>query len=252
MKTVGARERRWPVLDGLRGIAIVMMLLSNFIYDLTMFGCKLDPHTGFLAWFSRATAAAFLLVAGIALTLSYHRLPPGAPRFPKYLRRGLRLLALALVVTLATWVAVGKGLVLFGILHLLGVSIILAAPLLPYKYPNLLAGLAVIGIGLWLNRLLAPSPWLLPLGVRYSGFYSVDYTPIFPWFGLLLLGIFLGHLCCPAGSPPPAPPRLLATPGGRLLSYLGRNSLRIYFIHQPLFLGLLWGWRVLAKFLAQG
>lgn len=243
MKGGGRQANRLAVVDALRGIAIVMMLVSNFLYDLTMFGVKLDPQSGFLAWFARTTAATFLLVAGLSLTLSYNRLAPGEIRFGKYLRRGLRLLGLAMVVTLATWVAVGRGLVVFGILHLLGCGIILAYPLLRYTYLNLLLGVLVIGGGVWLSSQLVASPWLLPLGVRYYGFFSVDYTPIFPWFGILLLGIFGGHLFCPAGRPLWSPTRLLATPGGRLLSRLGRNSLRIYFIHQPIFMALLWGWQ---------
>lgn len=237
-----AEGRRLAAVDALRGIAIVMMLLSNFIYDLTMFGVKVDPQSGFLAWFARATAATFLLVAGISLTLSRNRLAPAPAPFGKYLRRGLRLLGLAMVVTVATWVAVGRGLVVFGILHLLGCGVILAYPLLRYKYLNLVAGLLVVAGGVWLSRHLVAFPWLLPLGLRYPGFYSVDYTPLFPWFGILLWGIFLGHLYCPGGRPRWAPAGWLASGAGRGLCFLGRNSLRIYFIHQPCFLVLLWGW----------
>lgn len=243
MKKAGGQARRWAEIDALRGIAIVMMLVSNFIYALTMFGVRLDLHSGFLAWFARVTAAAFLLVAGISLTLSYNRLAPAEVCFAKFLRRGLRLLGWAMVVTAATWVAVGRGLVLFGILHLLACSVILAYPLLRYTYLNLLAGILAISAGILLNHYIVTFPWLLPLGLRYHGFYSVDYTPIFPWSGILFLGIFLGQLLCPGGRPRWSWPGALATPGGRLLSLLGRNSLLVYFLHQPLFMSLLWCWR---------
>jgi uncharacterized membrane protein len=56
---------------------------------------------------------------------------------------------------------------------------------------------------------------------------SMDYIPIFPWIAVGMLGIYLHSinfhkLKAVSGKP------------GRLLSYLGRHSLLIYMVHQPI------------------
>ena len=53
------------------------------------------------------------------------------------------------------------------------------------------------GFTLYSNRLLLHNPhrtiWLLPLGIHPATFFSVDYEPIFPWFGVVLIGMGLGE-----------------------------------------------------------
>lgn len=101
---------------------------------------------------------------------------------------------------MASW-ALGMGIIVFGILHLIGVSIILAYPFLQLRYANLLAGVSVIAAGIYLETLdfLSESPWLLPLGVMYEGFFMPDYRPLWSWFGVVLIGIFVGNLAYGSG-----------------------------------------------------
>jgi uncharacterized membrane protein len=65
-----------------------------------------------------------------------------------------------------------------------------------------------------------------------------DYRPLLPWFGVVLLGIFAGNVVYGGGRRPalfagkaPAPARLLLP--------LGRNSLFVYLVHQPILIALL-------------
>ncbi len=144
-----------------------------------------------------------------------------------------------MIITLATWM-LGMGIIVFGILHLIGTSIILAYPFLRFRFLNLFAGLAIIAAGWYLQTLdlTAESPWLLPLGVVPEGLFMPDYRPLLPWFGVVLLGVFAGNLAYGGGKriaglswrrPSPA----------RTLAFLGRYSLFIYLVHQPLLVGLL-------------
>jgi uncharacterized membrane protein len=99
---------------------------------------------------------------------------------------------------------------------------------------NLVFGAAAIAIGLFLQSRSFPSPWLLWLGLAPEGFYTLDYIPLFPWFGVVLIGIFLGNALYGGYRRRFHLPNLSESSLARLPCLLGRNSLLIYLIHQPL------------------
>jgi uncharacterized membrane protein len=226
------RNRVWEI-DCLRGLAVCLMLASNFLFDLYYFYSFGNPESGFLAFFSRAVAGLFLFIVGISLTLSVNK-KSDAP-FTKVLRRSGKLLIVATCISLATYVAVGQNFVIFGILHLISVSIVLGYFFLGYPWLSLAAGIIVLTLGRHVSTVGAGSWWLLWLGNPPSGFYSVDYTPVFPWFGPVLIGIFFGNrlyrekvtLFRQIGNS--------STFLSRGFCFLGKNSLLIYCIHQPIF-----------------
>jgi uncharacterized membrane protein len=145
-----------------------------------------------------------------------------------------------MLITVATRLAVGRQFVVFGVLHLIGLGVILAYPFLRHRLCSLICGLLIIGAAFFTSRVVVSYHWLLWLGLQYEGFSSVDYTPLIPWFGLILLGIFLGPYFRPGGwlqrhSAPAGQWRLV-----RGLSTCGRHSLLIYFVHQPVFWFAFW------------
>lgn len=231
-------------MDAARGVAILMMAVYHLAYDLDTFGgYAVESTTGPWAWFADATASAFLFLVGVSLAISRSRETSGGDSgrggFGTYLRRGLRVLAFGMVLTVVFWVF-GMGTVAFGILHLIGVSVVLAYPFLNLRLANLLLGLGILAAGLYLRAqdVSSERPWLLPLGVVPEGLFMPDYRPLLPWFGVVLLGLFVGGLVYgrgggPAGVSGKAP--ALAAP----LLPLGRNSLFVYLVHQPLLLALL-------------
>jgi len=230
--------RVWKV-DAARGIAIIMMVLSNGLFDLHLFaGCE-ACYSGFWFLFARATAGLFILLVGVSLTLSYARAQEqGKASFRKYLFRGARIVGYGLLITAATWIFLPEGVILFGILHLIGISIILAYPFLRRKAVNLVAGVGIILGGLLLQGVAVSFPWLLWLGLSPAGYYSVDYTPLLPWFGVALLGVFLGNALFPKGRQRFAVPDV-APIVVRVLTTLGRRSLFIYLVHQPIIVAVL-------------
>jgi uncharacterized membrane protein len=162
------------------------------------------------------------------------------PPFKKYLLRGGKILGLGLMITVATYFFIGRGFVIFGILHLLGLSIILAYPFLRFnRWLSLLAGLLVIAAGVMVDPLVVAYPWLVWLGIKQQGLYMVDYYPVLPWFGLALLGIFAGYTLYPQGVRGFSLPNPAAFLPVRALRFLGRHSLLIYVVHQPILIGLL-------------
>ena len=215
-----------------------MMAVYHLTYDLETFGgYGIESTSGFWAWFADATASAFLFLVGISLAISYSRAGPA--HFGKYLRRGIRILAYAMALTIV-FLALGFGIVAFGILHLIGVSIILTYPLLNYRLANLFLGLCCIAVGLYMRAqdVSSESAWLLPLGVVPENLFMPDYRPLLPWFGVVLLGLFAGNVLYGGGKRPAGLPRRVP-PVAKPLVPLGGNSLIIYLVHQPILIALL-------------
>jgi uncharacterized membrane protein len=237
------RERFWEI-DAWRGIAVIAMVLYHFSYDLAYFVGHFDAgffRSGIGLNMGRMIGSTFVFLAGLSLSLSYSRAvalqPSGGTLFWKYLGRGLRIFSYGLVITLATWIFTPEVIIVFGILHLIGVSIILAYPFLRLKLATVALGLVCIAIGLYLHDLNAAQTWLVWLGVR-PAFFMFDYWPVFPWFGVVLLGVFVGNSLYGSEKERAthAVPRL---PAIRSLTFLGRHSLLVYFVHQPILLAIL-------------
>ncbi|NLZ44298.1 MAG: DUF1624 domain-containing protein [Clostridia bacterium] len=230
-------QRFWEV-DLLRGVAVVMMITFHTLFNLEFFGdYPLVLDGGFWFYFQQATAGLFFLVAGVASTLSYAR--AGDRSFWRFFRRGGKIFACGMVVTVVTWLFLREGYVVFGVLHCIGLSIILAYPFLPRPYWALPAGILCIAVGNYLDNRTFSFPYLLWLGFIPERFYTVDYFPLLPWFGLFLLGLFLGGLLYPSGQRRFSLPDCPEFPPLHGVIFLGRHSLVIYLLHQPVLLALL-------------
>jgi uncharacterized membrane protein len=233
-------DRFWEV-DAARGVAITMMIVYHSIYDLDTLGSyDIQSTSGHWGLFADVTAGLFLFLVGVSLAISRARTSmTGWRLFGKYLTRGLRILAYGMVLTLV-FLALGMGVVAFGILHLIGVSIIFAYPFLGLRFTNLVLGTLIFAAG---QYIMAQDPcsqsfWLLPFGVVPEGVMMPDYRPLLPWFGVVLIGLFFGNVVYGDGRrsvvlKTEAP--VLARP----LLPLGRNSLFVYLIHQPIIVALL-------------
>ncbi len=229
---------RYPEIDSARGVAVVMMVIFHAAFDLNYLGIVLLPVSqGGLKLLALATAALFLFIVGISLSISSahaEKVLSSREFILKYLSRGGFIFLLGLGITAVTWALLPGGAVLFGILHLIGVAV-MASPLYARrKWASLIVGAVIIALGPVVSGLQGSS-LLIWIGIQPPSFYSVDYTPVFPWLGVVLLGVFFGMTVYPFGNRPES-----FTPGSiRPLSYLGRHSLAIYLIHQPVIIGLL-------------
>lgn len=237
-------SRFWEI-DYCRGIAIGMMITFHVAFDMAYFGVvDLRVQTGPWKALAVCTASLFLLLVGLSLTISSARAQKTLSRrglFLKYLRRGAGIMGLGFLLTFLTFLLIPQAPILFGILHLIGLSVILAPLYLRYTWMNFFAGLALIVAGWMIGGIYGPL-CLVWLGVHPPGFASLDYTPVFPWFGAVLLGAWLGHLLYPGGR---RRSTLLIPdlPGREIVCYAGRHSLAIYLLHQPviiLIILLLW------------
>jgi uncharacterized membrane protein len=234
-------QNRFPEVDALRGCAIVMMLLYHTLFDLVFFGnLKMNLFSPFWRGYVLFGASLFIGLAGLSLTLSFsrERKHRNVVPFSKYLKRGLLLFFYGMAITLVTYLAIPEAYVRFGVLHCIGTSIILAYPFIPRPWLSFLGGIGSIVAGYFLSLRIFPFSFLLFLGFKPPRFSTLDYFPLFPWFGVVLLGIFAGNFLYPRGERRFTPPNIPAFPF-RGLAFLGRHSLTIYLFHQPVILGLL-------------
>lgn len=240
---IKSNERFWEI-DVLRGIAIILMIIFHILYDLNYFQLiNLSLYTGYFLIYVYLIGILFFLLVGISLTLSYTKSKEFLTKNKlkiKFIKRGLKIFILGLFITLITWLYLDEGFIIFGVLHCIGISIILVYPFLKIRYPNLLIGVLLISIGLFLKNFTFDFQWLIWLGFRYSSFYTIDYFPILPWLGVILIGIFLGNTFYPNHN---RKFRILDLSNFKIVKffiYLGQNSLIIYFIHQPILLSIIY------------
>lgn len=243
---MAAEPRFWEV-DAARGVAIIMVVVYHLVYDLDNFvGFAVQSTVGFWGFFADASASAFAFLVGLSLTLSLRRAPgaradrgdAGRSVFGKYLRRGLKIFGYGMAIT-AVFILLDLGNVVFGMLHLIGASIVLAYPFLRLRLANLALGAVVIAVGIYVGSMGLSLPGavgvlLSPLGVSPEGLFMPDYRPLLPWFGVVLVGAGAGNLFYAGRKSARTTPAL-----SRPLGFLGRNTLFIYLVHQPVLIGLL-------------
>lgn len=237
-------QRRFWEVDFFRGVAIVLMVTYHVFFDMRFLGIsELDPNSGILLVIGRSASITFLFLVGLSLALSYSRARLSSREtshlFPKYVKRGAAIFSWGLVITLVTGILLPRGTIFFGILHLIGVSIILAYPFLGFQLKPLFVGWAFLFAGFFTEGAYVDFPWLLWLGLKPHGFYSYDYFPVIPWFGMVLLGVSAGNILYRGYRRQFTVPDLEQTLLVRLFGCLGRNSLFIYLVHQPLIIGFL-------------
>lgn len=232
-----ALDRLWPI-DALRGFAVLGMVFYHAMWDLSFVGVYPgDVTLGGWRIFARSVASTFLLLVGFNLILLAARTPPAVAR-RRWLERGLKLLGWGIVISLITWPLFGPQFIAYGVLHFIGTVLLLAPAILRLQRFSIpLAAVFLLGGPVLANRPV-DTVWLLPLGLRPPHYVSVDYFPIFPWLGVVLLGVGLGRAyltyranTLPAPSAAPA--------WARPAVFLGRHSLTVYILHQPVIIAIL-------------
>jgi len=238
------KERFWEI-DALRGIAILMMITYHVIFDLNYFGfTTTDLYSLPALLFLYPIGTLFLLLVGVSLTLSYNRVKQTFTPdqlLLKYLKRGGSIFGLGLLITLVTWIYPHEGFIIFGILHCIGLSILLTYPFIRFRLTVAVVGVLCISVGVVLQTMVTVEfPWLLWLGFIPTQFYTLDYFPLLPWSGMVLIGIFLGNTLYQNNTRTFHLKNYSRFIINRLLCFLGRHSLIIYLLHQLIIVGILY------------
>lgn len=231
---------RFLEVDVARGIAIILMVLYHAIFDYNFFVREvLDVNSGIMLVIGRLAAVLFLLIVGISMTLTLHLKAFGKMHFQRhFLPRATKIIGLAIGITVVTLIAFPDHTIWFGILHLIGAGIILSMPIVARKNLAGILGGIILAIGAYFYiTLSSATPTLLQLiPFLPANFSTFDYFPLFPWLGVMWIGIYLGHYLYPTGKQLMQVKENILSRG---LAYLGKNSLVIYLIHQPVLIGLI-------------
>src|SRR6202023_555198 len=223
---------RIRAIDALRGTAICMMIVYHAAFDLNWFHVISADfnHDRFWLSFRDLIVSSFLLLVGVSLVLASR-----AGISPKRFWRRIALVgACALLVTVGSYVTFPKTFISFGILHCIVVSSILAWPLVRFPRAALIVGIAVILIGVAIGLPLFDLPWLNWVGLMTHKPATEDYVPLLPWFGVVLVGVSIGRWLLERHM---HDLRQISRASPKWLTLLGRHSLLVYMIHQPILVG---------------
>jgi uncharacterized membrane protein len=243
--SLGAGARLWEI-DLMRTFAIGLMVVYHSGYDVHLLAPQLalDPFNGAWRALQVACASTFLALVGISYWITDQRARSrgltGVPLWRRHARRGLVVLAAALLVSLATLLALGtEDMVRFGILHLIATAVLVVLPLtVRLATWNGILGAGAVAVGLMLMESGTSFQGGLVLGLD-PGDTGVDWYPLLPWIGACLVGIAIGALLYPSGERGPWLRRLVRPPQGTVFAGApGRHSLPIYLVHQPVLIVL--------------
>lgn len=240
-------KKRLHIIDEYRGLIVINMVLYHAIWDLVfMFGNDwewfISERQGWRIWIG----GSFILISGFCWKMS---------RNP--MKRGLLVYACGVVVSAVTLLFTPDAKIIFGVLTLIGSSMLLMNlfDLLFQKihpYIGIVVSLVAFFLTFGVNRgyfgfgevklMEVPKAWYANgvttyLGFPESSFVSADYYAIFPWFFLFCAGYFLHSLYTTYKSE--RVDKVLTASLCPPLGWIGRHALWIYMIHQPVIYGIL-------------
>lgn len=224
------KHGRIGIIDAVRGLSILLMVIYHLHFDFYEQGIMdgnllFSPLVSFLQTFF---ASVFILMSGISCRFSRNNL-----------KRGLLMFAAGMVVTLVTAWYDPHLIVRFGILHFLGASAVLFALLekpLDRLFPQPLLPLLCVALAIltWdLPNHTYRVRWLWMFGFPPSGFVSSDYFPLLPYIFIYLFGTWLGRLICDKRFP-----RWFYRFRCPVLEWIGRKTMWVYLVHQPVCMGI--------------
>ena len=227
------QRTRYDLIDSLRGLAIAEMFVFHFCFLLYEFGLGFTSFIDNPYWvgFRIVIVTSFLSIVGISLRLSVE----GGLNQRSFFRRMLQLLVYGSAVIVATYFYEPRRTVVFGILQFILVASFLGLLFTRLTWQNLIIGILLVGMGFGLEFEWFDQAGFYWIGMPINRPITFDYVPMLPWFGVVLIGVYIGHWILTS-------PKALWVSHWEnsnlllnLLALMGRHSLNLYMLHVPLF-----------------
>jgi len=221
-------NKRYFELDLLRGSAVVLMVLFHFGYDLALFGYASYKTTVDIEWiiFRGVILSMFLLAVGMSSYLAYSK----AIDWKKVWVRSAKLSAVSVLISIGSYLVFPDQWIYFGVIHFIMVATVVSLAFV--KVPNLAL---IVGVGVVAAYVLGYFHFdpVLSYAVEHFSLprYTVDVVSFTPWFGVVLIGIFVMHHNFFGLT-------IHESKRRNRLAYLGKHSLLIYLLHQPILFGV--------------
>ena len=252
------KSKRAFELDLLRGFAIFMMVLHHFAYDLrfimqyNVFAFIDGDCRWFWAFLHPFFIMIFVMISGVCCQFSRNN-------FKRALKLGLIAIAFSVVTIVADRVLLLGCSIYFNVLHFLTLATLLFAIFDHFEQKKsgsrdsrqgatvlflLVAFGFLIFHGLQYYHYIFKTPWVFILGLEphpsVIHLNMGDEMPIFPWIGVFFVGVLIGRYVYKSKETlfPNAPKAFLTVT--KPLEWIGRHSLLVYLIHQPIVLGILY------------
>lgn len=238
---------RYPELDIWRGLAIIGMVIMHiavveaFISSGGKTALPIAWGSDALIVLGRLSAISFLLLVGMSGAISFWRRQQCGDSFDQlqkyFLIRGLKIFGFGLLVTVVTWLVAPDAYIRFGILHLIGASVLLL-PFFMHRLARFGGGLVLVILAIITKQIGPVHEIFILLGQYPPGFKTLDIFPFFPWLIVVFVGIELAEWLYPQ-----AQSKYAWSSGERLvtnqklvryLAWIGQQALLIYLIHIPI------------------
>ncbi len=222
---------RYSFFDSYRGFALLVMGVYHFCFDLNVFGVLHENMNYDVFWldFRAFIMTSFLGLVGVSFAFSKPHYKDAG-----YRKRLIQIAVCAGLISLSSYFMNPETWIYFGVLHFIFVASLLA-PLL-VRIPNvcLILGAAIIALPLFYHSLIFMRPGLVLSGLSPIKPNTEDFSPIFPWLGVTMIGVWLGYMI------QKLKPIWATTWQIPKLTYLGRHSLMFYMTHQLVLYPLAW------------
>ncbi len=231
---------RYNRIDNLRALSIISMVLYHAAWDLVfLYNFNWSWYKGLPGFiWQQSICWSFILISGFCHSMSR-----------KPFRNASRVFLCGLLVSLVTWIFTPNIRITFGILTFLGSAgilcsvfdktlrkvdsicgIILSMMLFAFCRKINTGSLGFFNFELFrLSSDLYANYITAYLGMPSKSFYSSDYFSLFPWIFLYLTGFYLHKYFHKNNLM-----TILKGKQHKTFSFLSKNSLLIYLLHQPL------------------
>lgn len=229
-------SHRLDIIDFWRGLAVIGMIIYHIVFDLEFtFGIGLNLIDSYLfERFADIVLVSFLLLVGFSTYIIYNRSAAYSLFISKQFKRILLTFVSAFIVSVATYIFDKAYFVFFGVLHLITISMIVLLFLARYRRTLLIVSLLIFVVTHYVGAY--NNLFFNVLGLGNLNITTFDFVPVFPWLAFPFLGFVFGDFILNFAkwlNP------YFSGKFGFVLA-LGRNSLKVYILHQPLVLALLY------------
>ena len=238
------QKERYGFIDLVRGITLVSMIFYHATWDLVfLFGKQWDWYTSTAGYiWQQSICWSFILISGFCWNFG-----------KDHLKRGMEVFICGLIITAVTCFAMYDSRVIFGVLSFLGSAMLIMCLLHPI-FAKLDSRICLVvsvlcflisrnvnkgELGFEILHGVKLSPELYKnmfstfLGFPQTAFFSTDYFSLIPWLFLFFAGYFIYGIIAHRQ-------RLSVFKCERFetLQWVGRHSLIIYMLHQPVLYGI--------------